>query len=106
MKLWPFGKRVRELSEDLRAELLKTFQIESEDTAAMRFVSERGRLGNEQVNRVCIFDPAALTGPELASASYESLTALKKGMLFKGHIMRPPPSSNQNMVVLNDERAA
>ena len=91
MKLWPFGKRVRELSEDLRAELLKTFEIESEDTADLRFVSERGRLGNELVNRVCIFDPAALSGPELSSASYKSLTALNKGLLFTGHIMRPPP---------------
>ena len=66
----------------------------------------RPRLGNEQVNRVCIFDPAALSGPELASASYESLTALNKGMLFTGHIMRPALSSNQNMVVLHDKRAA
>lgn len=106
MKLWPFGKRVRELSEDLRGELLKTFGLESGDTAAMRFVSQRGRLGNEQVSRVCIFNPAALSGPELASANYSNLMTLNKGLLFTGHIMSSHQFSNENMVVLYDKRAA
>ena len=105
MGIWPFGKRIRELSEELRRELLKTFGVESEDAAAMRYVSRRGRLGTGQVDRVCIFNPAVLSGPELASANYENLTALNKGLLFTGHIMKGPEYSNTNVVVLYDQRA-
>lgn len=105
MGLWPFGKKIRQLSDELRRELLKTFGIESEDTAAMRYVSRRGRLGTGQVNRVCIFNPAVLSGTELAAGTYESLMALKKGLLFTGHIMKGPENSNTNVVVLYDQRA-
>lgn len=105
MKLWPFGKQVQELSQELRRELLSTFGIASEDTAAMRYVSKRGRLGTGHVNRVYIFNPAALSAQELASASYENLTALNKGLLFTGHIMKGPETSRSNMVVLYDKRA-
>ena len=105
MGLWPFGKRIRELSEELRRELLKTFSVQSEDSAAMRYVAKRGRLGSGQVNRVCIFNPAVLSGTELAAGTYESLMALKKGLLFTGHIMKGPESSNMNVVVLYDQRA-
>jgi hypothetical protein len=105
MGLWPFGKKIRQLSDELSRELLKTFGIESEDTAAMRYVSRRGRLGTGQVNRVCIFNPAVLSGTELAAGTYESLMALKKGLLFTGHIMKGPENSNTNVVVLYDQRA-
>ena len=105
MGLWPFGKKIRQLSDELSRELLKTFGIESEDTAAMRYVSRRGRLGTGQVNRVCIFNPAVLSGTELAAGSYETLMALKKGLLFTGHIMKGPENSNTNVVVLYDQRA-
>ncbi len=105
MGLWPFGKRIRELSDELRRELLKTFSVQSEDSAAMRYVAKRGRLGSGQVNRVCIFNPAVLSGTELAAGTYESLMALKKGLLFTGHIMKGPESSNMNVVVLYDQRA-
>ena len=104
MGLWPFGKRVRELSEELHRELLKTFGIESEDTAAMRYVAKRVRLGSGHVNRLCIFNPTVLAGPELASANYENLMTLNKGLLFTGHIIESTASSNA-MVVLNDQRA-
>ena len=100
MRLWPFGKRVRELSEELHRELLKTFGIESEDASTMRYVAKRVRLGSGQVNRVCIFNPTILSGPELASANYEKLMTLK-GLLFTGHIIEGTQSSNA-MVVLND----
>ena len=105
MGLWPFGKKIRQLSDELRRELLKTFGIESDDTAEMRYVSQRGRLGTGQVNRVCIFNPAVLSGTELAAGTYESLMALKKGLLFTGHIMKGPENSNTNVVVLYDQRA-
>ena len=105
MGLWPFGKQIRDLSEELRRELLKTFSIQSEDAAAMRYVAKRGRLGSGQVNRVCIFNPAVLSGTELAAGTYESLMALKKGLLFTGHIMKGPDYSNMNVVVLYDQRA-
>ena len=104
MRLWPFGKRVRELSEELHRELLKTFGIESEDASTMRYVAKRVRLGSGQVNRVCIFNPTILSGPELASANYEKLMTLNKGLLFTGHIIEGTQSSNA-MVVLNDQRA-
>ena len=105
MGLWPFGKKIRELSDELSRELLKTFGIESEDTAAMRYVSRRGRLGTGKVDRVCIFNPALLSGKELAAGTYESLMALKKGLLFTGHVMKGPEYSNTNVVVLYDQRA-
>ena len=70
MKLWPFGKQVHELSQELRRELLNKFSIASGDAAAMRYVAKRGRLGTGQVNRVFIFNPAMLSHLELASASY------------------------------------
>ena len=98
-------QEIRQLSDELSRELLKTFGIESEDTAAMRYVSRRGRLGTGQVNRVCIFNPAVLSGTELAAGTYESLMALKKGLLFTGHIMKGPENSNTNVVVLYDQRA-
>ena len=105
MGLWPFGKQVHELSQELRRELLNTFSIASEDAATMRYVSKRGRLGTGNVNRVFIFNPAMLSQLELASANYESLTTLKKGLLFTGHIMTGQPTSKANLVVLSDKRA-
>ena len=104
MGLWPFGKKIRGLSDDLRRELLKTFGVESDEAAQMRYVSKRGRLGTGQVNRVCIFNPAVLSGTELAAGTYESLMALKKGLLFTGHVMKGPENSNTSVVVLNDQR--
>ena len=105
MKLWPFGKQVQELSRDLSQELLKTFGVASQDAADMRYVSKRGRLGTGQVNRVFIFNPAVLSTAELASASFENLTALNKGLLFTGHIMKGHEASKGNLVVLYDKRA-
>ena len=105
MGLWPFGKQVHELSQELRRELLNTFSIASEDAATMRYVSKRGRLGTGNVNRVFIFDPAMLSHLELASANYGNLTTLKKGLLFTGHIMTGQPTSKANLVVLSDKRA-
>lgn len=105
MGLWPFGTRIHKLSDELRRELLKTFEIEAEDTAAMRYAAKPGRLGNERINRVCIFSPTALSDPELASANYENLMILNKGMLFTGHMMKAPASSNAELVVLHDKRA-
>ena len=104
MRLWPFGKRVQELSKELSQELLKKFGIESEDAVAMRYVAKRGRLGSGQVNRVCIFDPAVLSAPELASANYEKVMTLNKGLLFTGHVMKSPEFTNANVVVLHDRR--
>ena len=104
MGLWPFGKKIRELSDELSRELLKTFGIESHDAAEMRYVSKRGSLGTGQVNRVCIFNPAVLSGTELAAGTYESLMALKKGLLFTGHIMKGPENSNTSVIVLYDQR--
>ncbi len=104
MRLWPFGKRVHSLSKELLEELLKKFGIGSEDAVAMRYVAKRGRLGSGQVNRVCIFDPAVLSTLELASANYERVMTLNKGLLFTGHIMKSPEFSNANVVVLHDRR--
>ena len=105
MKLWPFGKQVQELSQELRRELHNTHGIGSEDSAAMRYVSQRGRLGTGNVNRVYIFNPAALSDVELASANYDKLTALNKGLLFTGHIMKGSETMKSNLVVLYDKRA-
>ena len=105
MGLWPFGKRVQELSEELHRELLKTFGIGSEDAEGMRYVAKRGKLGNGRVNRVCIFNPTVLSGPELASASYEKLMTLKKGLLFTGHVTEGTEFASR-MVFLSDQRAA
>ena len=105
MKLWPFGKQVQELSRELILELSKTFGVASQDAAEMRYVSKRGRLGTGQVNRVFIFNPAVLSAAELASASFETLTALNKGLLFTGHIMKGHEASKGNLVVLYDKRA-
>ena len=104
MKLWPFGKQVNELSQELRRELLNTFGVAAEDAAAMRYVSKRGRLGTENVNRVYIFNPTALSEGELATANYEKLTALNRGLLFTGHIMKGHETSKSNVVVLYDKR--
>ena len=87
-------------------ELLKTFGIASEDAEEMRYVAKRGRLASGQVNRVCIFNPAVLSVPELASANYERLMTLDKGLLFTGHIMKSPEFSNADLVVLHDRRGA
>ncbi len=106
MRLWPFGKRVRELTQELRRELLKTFGIGSEDATTMRYVAKRGKLGNHQVNRVCIFNPSVLSVLELASANYEKLMALNKGLLFTGHIMKAPEGMSASLVILHDQRAA
>ena len=103
MRLWPFGKRVRELSAELQYELLRTFGVGNKDAASMRYVAKRGRLGNGRVNRVCIFNPTDLSGPELASASYEKLMTLNKGLLFTGHIVEDTAFANR-MVVLHDQR--
>lgn len=105
MKLWGFGKQVQELSQELRRELHKTFKIELADSAAMRYVSKKGRLGTGNVNRVYIFNPAALSATELASANYENLKTLNKGLLFTGHIMKGHETSKGNLVVLYDRRA-
>ena len=105
MKLWPFAKPVQQLSQELRRELLNTFGIAAEDSAAMRYVSKRGRLGTGHVNRVYIFNPTALSDLELASANYQNLTALNKGLLFTGHIMKGHEMSKSNVVVLYDKRA-
>ena len=104
MKLWPFGKQVQELSKDLRRELFNTFGVAPGNAAQMRYVSKRGRLGTGNVNRVFIFNPAALSDTELDSANYDNLTALNKGLLFNGHIMKGPETSKENMVVLYDRR--
>lgn len=106
MKLWPFGKQVQELSRELSLELSKTFGVASQDAAEMRYVSKRGRLGTGHVNRVFIFNPAVLSAAELASATFDSLTALNKGLLFTGHVMKGHEASKGNLVVLYDKRAA
>lgn len=106
MKLWPFGKQVQELTKELRQELLETFGIETEDIAAMRYVSKQGKFGGEQVNRVCIFNPSVLSGSQLASANYENLMTLNKGLLFTGHIIKAPKFSKMNVVFLYDKRTA
>ena len=106
MKLWPFGKQVQELTKELHQELLKTFGIETEDTAAMRYVSKRGRFGSDQVNRVCIFNPSVLSQPQLASANYENLMTLNRGLLFTGHIMKAPKFTKMNVIFLYDKRTA
>ena len=105
MKLWPFSKKVQELSQELRGELSKTFGVVAEDAAKMRYVSKRGRLGTGNVNRVCIFNPAVLSAPELAAANYQNVAALKSGLLFTGHIMKGPETSKMNLVILYDKRA-
>ena len=106
MKLWPFGKQVQALTRELSLELSKTFGVASQDAEQMRYVSKRGRLGTGHVNRVFIFNPAVLTAAELASATFDSLTALNKGLLFNGHIMKGHEASKGNLVVLYDRRAA
>lgn len=106
MKLWPFGKQVQKLTKELAQELTKTFGIETQDTVAMRYVSKRGRFGSDQVNRVCIFNPSVLSAPELADANYENVLASKKGLLFKGHIMKAPKFSKDNVIFLYDQRLA
>ena len=106
MKLWPFGNPVHQLSQELRRELLSAYGITGEDAEGMRYVSKRGRLGTGHVNRVYIFNPAALSNQELADANYENLTASNKGLLFTGHIMKGPEASKSNVVVLYDKRPA
>ena len=71
----------------------------------MRYVAKRGRLGTGHVNRVFIFNPAMLSHLELASANYENVTTLKKGLLFTGHIMKGHETSKANLVVLSNQRA-
>ena len=85
--------------------MLKTFGVTSQDAAEMRYVSQRGRLGAGNVNRVFIFDPDALAELELASANFRYLTALDKGLLFNAHIMKGHESSPGNLAVLYDRRA-
>ena len=70
----------------------------------MRYVAKRGGLGAGHVNRVFISNPAMLSHPELASANYENLTTLKKGLLFTGHIMKGHETSKANLVVLSNQR--
>jgi hypothetical protein len=106
MRLWPFGNQVRELTKELHQELLKTFGIKTADTADMRYVAKRGRFGSDQVNRVCIFNPSVLSIPELASASFDNLMTLNKGLLFTGHIMKAPKFSKANVIFLYDKRPA
>ncbi len=83
---------------------MRTFGIESADTDLMRFVNKRGKLGGGEVNRVCIFDPGVLSGPELAACSYDNLMSQNKGLLFTGHILKGPQFSEANSIVLYDKR--
>ena len=85
--------------------MLKTFGVASQDAAEMRYISQRGRLGAGNVSRVLIFNPDALSDLELASANFQNLTALDKGLLFNGHIMKGHESSPGNLAVLYDRRA-
>ncbi len=85
--------------------MLNKFSIASEDAGAIRYVAKRGRLGTGHLNQVFIFDPAMLSHLELASANYEYLTTLKKGLLFTGHIMKGHETSKANLVVLSNQRA-
>ena len=105
MRLWPFKTGARGLSEELRRALFTMFGVESEDTETMRYVTKRGKFANGPVNRVCIFNPATLSGPELAACSYDSLISLNKGLLFTGHIFNKTDDAKAN-VVLNDMRAS
>lgn len=105
MRLWPFGKRARKLSDQLRIELLRTFGVESDDSDMMRYVSKRGKLGSGPVTRVCIFNPAMLSAPELAACSYDKMMTLNKGLLFTGHILERIEFSSADSVILYDRRA-
>ena len=82
--------------------MLKTFGVASQDATEMRYVSQRGRLGAGNVNQVFIFDPDALSNLEMASANFQNLTALDKGLLLNGHIMKGHQSSPGNLAVLYD----
>ena len=104
MRLWPFAKRAQKLSDQLRLKLMRTFEIQSEDSDMMRYVSKRGRLGSGPVTRICIFNPAMLSGPELAKCSYENLMSLGKGLLFTGHILESIEFSSADSVFLYDRR--
>ncbi len=85
--------------------MLKTFGVTSQDAAEMRYVARQGRLGAGNVNRVFIFNPDAPSDLELASANFQNLTALDKGLFFNGHIMKGHESSPGNLAVLYDRRA-
>ena len=104
MRLWPFGNGVRKLTKELRSELLEKFKINADDASDMRFVNKRGKISSGPVNLVCIFNPGLLSGAELASASYEKLMALNKGLLFTGHVIKGTEYSGA-IVILHDQRA-
>ena len=107
MKFWPSKKGAIDLSEELRGALFTMFGVESKDTAPMRYVSKSGRLGSGRVNRVCIFDPATLSGPELAGCNYESMMNLNKGLLFTGHVLAGSQNTaGEGMAFLYDQRVS
>ena len=105
MRLWPFAKRARKLSDQLQYALLTNFEVESKDSDTMRYVSKRGRLGSGPVTRVCIFNPTLLSAPELAKCTYDNLMELGKGLLFTGHILNGIEFSSADSVILYDHRA-
>ena len=81
------------------------FDVESAAAETMRYVAKRGRFAAGRVNRVCIFDPAALSGLELAACNYDSLMGLNKGLLFTGHVpKRTENTRGEGMVILCDQR--
>jgi hypothetical protein len=106
MKLWPFRKEARELSEELRGALFTMFGIGSKDAESMLYVDKRDRLGGQRISRVCVFDPASLTVPELAAISYDNLMNLNKGLLFTGHVFEGANSRREGTIALDDRRAA
>ena len=99
MKLWPFKTGARGLSEELRGALFTMFGVESADAEPMRYVTKSGKFANVPVNRVCIFNPATLSGPELAACSYDSLISLNKGLLFTGHIFKKTDNAKANVIL-------
>ncbi|MCE2457717.1 MAG: hypothetical protein J4G14_07855 [Dehalococcoidia bacterium] len=105
MRLWPFAKRARKLTNQLQHALLMKFGVQAGDSFDMRYVSKRGRLGSGPVTRVCIFNPTLLSAPELAKCTYENLMDLGKGLLFTGHILESIEFSSADSVILYDRRA-
>ncbi len=105
MRLWPFGSKVRKLSKEMIQTLFDKFDVNSDDASEFRYVDKRGRISSGPVKFVCIFNPTQLSGPQLSSANYEGIMALKKGPLFTGHVIKSTDFTGA-VVILHDQRTA
>ena len=88
MNLWPFrGKEARQLSKELREQLLSEFGVESEAADSMRYVTKRSRFGGLPAKLFCVFDQATVLDAKLAACTYNGMMDRKESLLFSGHIL-------------------